>query len=451
MSLQGSGVLIKQGQPEHNMESDKEAERELPDTSNDCTPVMKTVCSYYLEGKCRFGEDCFNLHPANVIVQDADLKKDKNQNKMTRRKVPPEEKTEEKKPSMKTAGDVRKRIQWDPELRKEYFTVGYLDRFSGVVEKPFTSFSWEHLSMVDLEQLAVPQHRIQYYKYKGTKVWDKNERLDCVFGSAGSDITIQQIIRETDAEIEKNTASFDPDDDSDSDDELVVVGGESVSNKGIILNIRSRETQRELLRATHFFCIRIKSAEIKARISKVQEHVVQEEPVLRSCTMPSDLLHVTLAMIKIETPEAMSDIIDMLRNLHIKIKDLFGESEESDVSADRVIKARGLSTFGARVLYTKLEVPSSFTTIVDMLYEAVHNINGITVTNNFDFVPHMTLLKVNRPTARERRSKYINSSLYSDYLDYEFGTIQFNNINLCVINDVRGHDGFYVTCQSIEF
>ncbi len=29
----------------------------------------------------------------------------------------------------------------------------------------------------------MPQHRVQYFKYKDAKVWDKAQRLDVVFGS----------------------------------------------------------------------------------------------------------------------------------------------------------------------------------------------------------------------------------------------------------------------------
>ncbi|KAG7161710.1 uncharacterized protein LOC121874683 [Homarus americanus] len=417
--------------------------------------VMENVCSHYLEGKCRFGDDCFNLHPPNVEVKKVTTTKHstQNQNKSAKntRKVPPEVENEKKKP-LKTAGDVRKRIQWDPELQKEYFTVGYLDRFIGVVEKPYTAFSWEHLSMVDLDQLAVPQHRIQYYKYKGTKVWDKNERLDHVFGSAGNGITIQQVIREVDAEIEKNTQTFDSDEDS-SDDELIVLGGVSNSGRGLISNICEGQGPKEVfLRATHFFCIKVKNDQVKSTAAKVQEYVVQGEPVLRSCVMPNELLHVTLAMVRIETPEAMTEAVNILNDLQGRIEKLLGPTpEDVEENPERIIRVRGLSTFGARVLYTKLQVPSSFTVIVDMLYEALRRVDGITVTNHFGFVPHMTLLKINRPTARERRSKYFNSSLYSDYLECDFGTIVFNNVHFCCIEDLRGPDGFYVTCRKIEF
>lgn len=35
--------------------------------------------------------------------------------------------------------------------------------------------------------MAIPQHRIEYFKYKDTRVWDKSARRDLVFGSAGAE------------------------------------------------------------------------------------------------------------------------------------------------------------------------------------------------------------------------------------------------------------------------
>ena len=85
-----------------------------------------------------------------------------------------------KKASMKTATDVIHRILWDDALPTQDFIVGYLDRFVGIIEKPFSAFSWEDIASVDLNVLAVPKHRIQYFKYLDVVVWDKNKRMDKV-------------------------------------------------------------------------------------------------------------------------------------------------------------------------------------------------------------------------------------------------------------------------------
>ena len=103
------------------------------------------------------------------------------------------------------------------------------------------------------------------------------------------------------------------------------------------------------------------------------------------------------------------------------------------------------------MLYSKLEVPDALTSAVDLLRAGLRKIDDAIITSHFDFVPHMTLLKVNRVTAREHRSNYINSCLYSDYLDYDFGVFPANNICLCAYNDMRGPDDFYVTHEEVKF
>uniref|UniRef100_K1QSH0 Ceruloplasmin n=2 Tax=Magallana gigas TaxID=29159 RepID=K1QSH0_MAGGI len=113
-------------------------------------------------------------------------RKNKEKRKKRKEKQEEEEVKDEKKASMKTADDVIKRIQWDAELPQDEFLVGYIDRFLGIQEKYFTSFSWEDIASVDYSVLAVPKHRIEYFKYKDIKVWDKPRRIDNVFGSTGN-------------------------------------------------------------------------------------------------------------------------------------------------------------------------------------------------------------------------------------------------------------------------
>jgi hypothetical protein len=54
---------------------------------------------------------------------------------------PQESKDSKRKPRMRTSLDVIKRLQWDENLPQDFFTVGYVDRFKGIVEDPFTKFS----------------------------------------------------------------------------------------------------------------------------------------------------------------------------------------------------------------------------------------------------------------------------------------------------------------------
>ena len=62
--------------------------------------------------------------------------------------------------------------------------MGYVDRFLGVREEPFLSFCWdEPLAALAPGVLAVPQHRVRYFRFRGRLVWDRASRTDLVFGS----------------------------------------------------------------------------------------------------------------------------------------------------------------------------------------------------------------------------------------------------------------------------
>lgn len=123
----------------------------------------------------------------------------KRRDRISNKKVKPTKKKlidEEERPklrSMKTAGDVRRRIQWDKLINREEITIGYLDRFVGIKECKFNEFDWD-LVCADLDALAIPEHRINYFKYRDQIIWDKNIRLDNVYGSTGSNMTIYDVI-----------------------------------------------------------------------------------------------------------------------------------------------------------------------------------------------------------------------------------------------------------------
>ena len=97
---------------------------------------------------------------------------------------------------MRTATEVISRILWDDELQTKEFTIGYLDRFTGIQEKPFDDFSWEDIASVGPNVLAIPKHRIQYFKFRDQIIWDKRSQTDNFFGSRGGK-SIQEIIAES--------------------------------------------------------------------------------------------------------------------------------------------------------------------------------------------------------------------------------------------------------------
>ncbi|XP_036896550.1 leukocyte receptor cluster member 9 [Sturnira hondurensis] len=141
-------------------------------------PTMETpppqACRFFLEGRCRFGGRCRQPHPGATAP--------------ARPSCGAEVGAGMKKPPLRTAAAVIQRIRWDPRLDPADFSVGYVDRFLGVLEEPFSSFCWdEPLAALGPDSLAVPQHRVRYFRFRGRIVWDRASRTDHVFGSGSAE------------------------------------------------------------------------------------------------------------------------------------------------------------------------------------------------------------------------------------------------------------------------
>ncbi|XP_069804227.1 uncharacterized protein [Dendropsophus ebraccatus] len=233
------------------------------------TPVS-TICQFFLVGRCRFGDKCRNTHKGEAAASShPHVTKDKGKGDQT-------SKPKGKKPPMKTAEDVISRIQWDSHLPKEHFIVGYLDRFLGTIEKPFSAFCWEDLSSVGVDVLAIPQHRIQYFKYRDMVVWDKANRVDNIFGSTGSGLTILDIIHqyETLAQTEENNLEEDNrqgqgDATTDNDEE------EEAEEKDC--NSLHQEHNKKS-RPKHFIAVRISDEDVRHSVKEVQNVLLKHNP-----------------------------------------------------------------------------------------------------------------------------------------------------------------------------
>ncbi|TRY59473.1 hypothetical protein DNTS_017869 [Danionella cerebrum] len=159
--------------------------------------MRQDVCKHFLLGRCHFGDRCRMSHsgldaPHLTLPEKegASITEKQSKNCKNDQKCHAEKKSSKKKPRMRTADDVICRIIWDSTVDPADFVVGHLDRFLGVLERRFSDFSWDaQVCDCDFsEELALPRHRIQYFSYKGQRVWDRDSRIDHVFGSTGQTI-----------------------------------------------------------------------------------------------------------------------------------------------------------------------------------------------------------------------------------------------------------------------
>jgi len=381
-------------------------------------------------------------------------KKNPKKKKPRRKPKSEDEKDEfEKLPSMKTSDDVVKRILWDDNLEKDDFVIGYIDRFKGLVEKCFSAFSWEDLATVDYDVLAIPKHRIQYFSYKGVKVWDKPRRMDNVFGSASGTKTIDVVMKELE-EIKHNAEEtftnnksdeYSDDDDesdsSDSDDGITVSIGDSASNISPSLHDGNDPYWMDKLRPNYFFCVRITDPGIRDKVSSIQDHLMTSEPALGECCIPLAALHLTLCTVGLDTAEQLADCILALKRLQPELKEALPTSK---------LNINGVDTFYNRVLYAKVEAKKDFYDFHSLLKTQLSQ-NGVQVRDGYQFVPHITIMKTTRPVSRLRGSKNISPALYQNFTNLHLGEQNIDSVYLCSMENERRDDGFYLTPSEIHF
>ena len=392
------------------------------------------VCQFYLQGTCRFGEDCRNAHPAGRAPANNGGAKKKTSKKSKGSESPKE------KRGMKTAMDVIKRIQWDADLPESRFKVGYVDRFVGIVEDNFSKFSaWGDIASAEYEALAIPQHRIEYFKYRGVKVWDKKARLDEVFGSTevGSGLGILEFMNRIDRAAGNEEEEEEDAVAEDGDFEVIMGDSDEEEDEGAARKCTIPEEER----STHFLSIRITTDGIVDNALTVQRHIVEREEALSECCMKAGLFHVTICMLRLggeagerEMARATEELEPLLKSFRCRMV------------------VEGLDTFGQRVLYAKIrpEPEEEFYALISAIQNRIAETSGaVTVSDKFGFTPHMTLCKVNRPISRVRKSKYLPSALYEKYAGLHFGVQEVDNLQLCIIDQATRFDGFYKTIADV--
>ena len=339
----------------------------------------------------------------------------------------------EKKPRMKTASEVISRIQWDRQLCQNDFIVGYLDRFVGTIEKPFTAFSWVDIATVDdYNTLAIPRHRIQYFKYKDQIVWDKEKRLDDVFGSTGGGKTILSTVEMFSKEnqsVEKKEVSDDIENEMNKD----------VGKVSLVEAPRHEMKRRELSRPNYFVAIRITDPVIRKCVIRIQDAMCEDNPHLVEARTDPSRLHLTLCTMHLDGPHQMSKAVKVLRSLQQEVSGM--------LAPVTMLRFQGLGQFHDRILYTPPDRISSLKlmrlsqTLQSALRDAEINLVG----NHATFNPHMTLFKMDRSRAYGSPPIAQGSSF-----EQISGVQPVDAIHLCSMEDEERADGFYYCLASMD-
>lgn len=328
-----------------------------------------------------------------------------------------------KKPSMKTASDVISRILWDDALPAEKFTVGYLDRFDGIVETPFSNLDWNDPASVDNHTLALPKHRIQYFKYRNRKIWDKTTRKDIVFGSAGFSLSIHDFMAMVDQEKH------------DFYDEAIVRPKREGTTRSDDSDIEIEEEFDNSKRANFFIAARIKNESCVKNLNAVSDYIKSKDELLHECCIAPEMLHLTLCILRLDSPGEIGDAITAIKSIASQNLPLV------------TINLEGLDNFHHRVLYSRVEKNDDLLKLRQCLVDAL---DSSTITDKFSFVPHVTVTKLSRPVSRLRHSNYIDQYLYLKFEDDNFGSEEISELYLCEMGAARSDDGFYKCAAEVS-
>jgi 2'-5' RNA ligase/uncharacterized protein (UPF0248 family) len=289
-----------------------------------------------------------------------------------------------KLPPMRTSEDVVNRIQHDESVDKDLVIVGYLDRFLGVIEKKFTSFVWCRVEMAGYLDLAIPKHRIEYFKYHGEVVWSKKDRIDKVFGSSKSqNETILEVIERHASAVEE--------------EKLLAEANQSglIEEEGVK---KGRSTGP--LRPTHFICIPFTASSIKKSVRSIQQEVchnssrqgMNTSDLEKEGCIPPSALHITLVMVYCPTPHS----VFVAKKVFDGCLDLLN----TFVPRHLLLTLQGVDSFDERVIYSPPVEIGRLTKLVTEMKNRFKAAGVRLVGNHEPYSPHMTLVKLNRKLSK---------------------------------------------------
>jgi 2'-5' RNA ligase/uncharacterized protein (UPF0248 family) len=375
-----------------------------------------------------FIDDNFMLKPKRLRKEKKQQQKDHKSKGKSSGSDEDVSKSPEKKCSMKTAGDVVHRIQWDTEINQDHVIVGYLDRFLGLKECLFSTFDWGDIVLADIGALAIPEHRINYFKYKGEVVWDKNIRLDNVFGSTGSNKTIYDVIKQLAA------TEYVPE--LEEKEEVNKLGRVKHSNNVAPQVKKNDYSNTQSDEPNYFISIPITNAEVRRNFAKFTAELAESNADVHNFILPASSLHLTVCTLRINNSEELSLVKSIMESFELD-KDLAREFLSID------FKFQGIGEFYDKVVFVKcaIEKIEKLKELRNMLLERIEN-SGMSVAGNYyDFVPHLTVMKISQSSIKSLSystagktlnvSDFVSKELVSKYDQSCFGEQRLDQLELC--------------------
>ena len=188
----------------------------------------------------------------------------------------------------------------------------------------------------------------------------------------------------------------------------------------------------------HFVAIRVSNAKIHSSVKDFQASLLKENAKIKPALIPLSSLHITMAVMHLD--ESSTEIArSALEKCKVKILPILN-------GVDLKLKFVGVGNFKHEVVFAKVEKGRNLESL-NSVYEiitATFEEEGICVSRDKEWKPHLTLLKLSRkPALRRKGIRKVNDDNYASWMDFYFGEELVENLYLCSMFEQKEKDGFY--------
>lgn len=210
---------------------------------------------------------------------------------------------------------------------------------------------------------------------------------------------------------------------------------------------KKKKKKKESQRPNYFVSIPITNPQIRAGVEAVQAGVIQRDPRLSRALIPTGSLHITLLVTHLGSQEQVDSAACALDHSRQCVVELLEGRE-------LVLPFSGVSSFKNEVVFVQLTEGEHVNKLTEIA-EAVRRTfveQGIAVTDDKAFKPHLTFMKLSRaPKLRSQGIKKLDPELYAEFSQQQFGDETLSRIDLCSMLKKKTPDGYFHREKSISF
>jgi len=200
-------------------------------------------------------------------------------------------------------------------------------------------------------------------------------------------------------------------------------------------------------RKNYFFAIQVKSTQIKANASEIQNHLIENDPSLSQALIEHNSFHNTLKVIHLKN----NSEVEVIKNAFTRAMSPFQqEFSENQILLD----FQGVGEFSEQILYAKLNNEKEFKARLRPVLEKIAKEvgkSGIQFANQECWKPHLTLVNIRKVSRLRRMAKKLHPSLTSVFKNNKFGVELATSITFCSMQGPKNKENYYEILTEIKF